>query len=118
MKKVCIFFMGIVLVISMTSCYRHRETYDLLNPEEEISYIAIAEALYDEEEGTKDNEIVEIEDDYELINCDGQSKYTLERGYNMYAGHYIFEEEDYEKLLNKYLAYGDGGKARVVFPTV
>lgn len=42
--------------------------------------------------------------DYELINWNGQAEYTLERGFNYYAGFSVFDEEQFNALLNQYLS--------------
>ena len=37
---------------------------------------------------------------YELINWDGQAKYTSERGLDFYAGFRIFEKDNFFQLIN------------------
>ena len=55
-------------------------------------------------EGTPDT-VVKItyeNGEYELINWNGQSTYTVERGFNYYAGFSIFDEEPFKLLISKY----------------
>ena len=40
--------------------------------------------------------------DYELIDYNGQSEYTQERGFDYYAGFNVFDEEQFEELIEKY----------------
>ena len=40
--------------------------------------------------------------DYELIDYNGQSEYTQERGFDYYAGFNGFDEEQFEELIEKY----------------
>lgn len=58
------------------------------------------------EEGVEDIVIkVSYEnDEYELINWIGQAKYTQERGFSYYAGFSVFDEEQFELLITKYLS--------------
>ncbi len=42
-------------------------------------------------------------DEYELINWNGQAKYTLEKGFNFYAGYSVFDKAQFDALLQKYL---------------
>ena len=42
--------------------------------------------------------------DYELINYNGQSEYTQERGFEMYAGFNVFEIDQFKGLIEKYLS--------------
>lgn len=41
--------------------------------------------------------------EYELINWNGQSKYTAEKGFNYYAGYSTFDEQQFESLMAKNL---------------
>lgn len=41
-------------------------------------------------------------DEYELINWQGQSEYTQERGFRYHAGFSVFDEEQFEALIAKY----------------
>ena len=43
-----------------------------------------------------------INGEYELINWNGQSKYTLEKGLTFYAGFIIFDETQFKALVDKY----------------
>ena len=45
--------------------------------------------------------------EYELINFNGQSEYTHERGFSYYAGFNQFDMEQFKSLIKKYLS--DGG---------
>ena len=40
--------------------------------------------------------------EYELINWQGQAKYTAERGFQYYAGYSVFDQEQFEHLINDY----------------
>ena len=40
--------------------------------------------------------------EYELINWNGQARYTIEGGFNYYYGFNIFDEEQFEALIEKY----------------
>jgi len=42
--------------------------------------------------------------DYELINWNGQSRYTSERGFIFYAGYNLFNEEQFLSFLDSYSA--------------
>ena len=41
-------------------------------------------------------------DEYELINWLGQAKYTSEYGFRYYAGYSVFDEMQFEALIEKY----------------
>ncbi len=41
--------------------------------------------------------------EYEMINWSGQANYTIKRGFRFYAGYSVFNEEQFELLLSKYL---------------
>ncbi|MBQ2815581.1 MAG: hypothetical protein IJE65_02820 [Clostridia bacterium] len=41
--------------------------------------------------------------EYEMINWSGQANYTIKRGFRFYAGYSIFDEDQFELLLSKYL---------------
>lgn len=41
-------------------------------------------------------------DEYELINWKGQSEYTQERGFSYYAGFNVFDEKQFESLIEAY----------------
>lgn len=41
--------------------------------------------------------------EYEWINWNGQSKYTLEKGFCYYAGYRVFDEQPFESLLENIL---------------
>lgn len=43
-------------------------------------------------------------DEYELINCSGQATYTAERGFRFYRGYSVFDKEQFDILINKYMA--------------
>ena len=42
--------------------------------------------------------------DYELINYNGQSEYTQERGLKIYMGYNVFEIDQFKGLIEKYLS--------------
>lgn len=42
-------------------------------------------------------------DEYELINWTGQAEYTTEIGFCYYAGFSVFDENQFESLIEKYL---------------
>ena len=58
-------------------------------------------------EGVEDTviKILYENDDYELINWNGQSKYSSENGFNYYAGYIVFDEQQFESLIGKFLSY-------------
>ncbi len=41
--------------------------------------------------------------EYEIINHNGQARYTQKRGFNFYAGWRVFDENSFRDLLNSYL---------------
>ena len=41
-------------------------------------------------------------DEYEFINWRGQAKYTQEKGFRFYAGFYVFDQEEFKALIEKY----------------
>ena len=55
-------------------------------------------------EGTEDTvvKIVYENDEYELINWLGQAEYTCEYGFRYYAGYSVFDEMQFEALIEKY----------------
>lgn len=40
--------------------------------------------------------------EYELINWQGQAKYTADGGFRYYAGYSVFDQEQFERLINHY----------------
>ena len=57
-------------------------------------------------EGTEDN-VIKIfyeNDEYELINWSGQAEYTSKYGFRYYAGYSVFDEMQFEALIEEYLA--------------
>ena len=58
------------------------------------------------EEGSEDT-VIKIfyeNDEYELINWLGQAKYTCENGFSYYAGFSVFDEMQFEALIEEYLS--------------
>ena len=55
-------------------------------------------------EGTEDTviKIIYKNDEYELINWLGQAEYTNEYGFRYYAGYSVFDEMQFEALIEKY----------------
>lgn len=55
-------------------------------------------------EGIEDTaiKILYQNNEYELINWNGQSKYTSEKGLIYYAGYRVFDEDQFETLIEKY----------------
>jgi hypothetical protein len=47
--------------------------------------------------------ILYTNNEYELINWTGQSKYTVERGFRYYEGFCVFDEQQFESLIARYL---------------
>ena len=41
--------------------------------------------------------------EYELINWNGQAEYTLQKGFNFYAGYSVFDEKEFEALVGSIL---------------
>ena len=41
--------------------------------------------------------------EYELINWQGQAKYTADGGFRYYAGYSVFGQEQFERLINHYI---------------
>ncbi len=41
--------------------------------------------------------------DYELIAYNGKSEYTENKGFNLYAGYRIFNEDEFKNLISSYL---------------
>lgn len=56
-------------------------------------------------EGIEDTviKILYKNNEYELINWNGQSEYTLKKGLTYYAGYSVFDEYQFEALIKKYL---------------
>lgn len=56
--------------------------------------------------GIEDNalviKIIYQDGEYELIDANGQSEYTDERGFHYYSGHHSFNEGEFENLISKY----------------
>ena len=48
-------------------------------------------------------------DEYELINYNGQSEYTAERGLKYYAGYSAFDAQQFKALIEKYASAYDTG---------
>ena len=42
--------------------------------------------------------------EYELINWKGQAEDTLEKGFNFYAGYNVFDKDQFEALIEKYIS--------------
>ncbi|MGN0517299.1 MAG: hypothetical protein ACI4II_01080 [Acutalibacteraceae bacterium] len=67
-------------------------------------YVYYGEPIGVTQEGI-DDIVVKISydnDEYELINWQGQSEYTQERGFRYYVGFSVFDEEQFEALIEKY----------------
>lgn len=45
--------------------------------------------------------------EYELINWNGQAEQTEDRGFRFYSGYSVFNEEQFETLITKYLSNTD-----------
>lgn len=41
---------------------------------------------------------------YELINWNGQSEYRVDRGFKWYAGFYVFDENEFQRLIEVLLS--------------
>jgi hypothetical protein len=57
------------------------------------------------EKSLSGNDVIKItyqNGEYELIDWKGQSEYTQERGFYYYAGFNVFDEEQFEELIEKY----------------
>lgn len=55
-------------------------------------------------EGVEDTviKISYTNEEYELINWNGQAKYTLERGFIYYSGYHVFDKDQFESFITKY----------------
>lgn len=56
--------------------------------------------------GVDNDEVIKIDyqnGEYELINWFGQSEYTISRGFSYYAGYSVFDEEQFNSLIDEYL---------------
>ena len=153
MKKSWIIVLLLVLCLLLSSCkvitgvglLNHHKEYKFLNPQSDISKVALVEVTFNGEwelERTTVKEIKDIDEflseirklpcstcwndpigvipekqaaetvievvykngEYELINWNGQSKFTHNRGFNFYAGRDIFDEVKFKALIEKYLA--------------
>ena len=56
-------------------------------------------------EGVSDTviKISYVNEEYELINWTGQAKCTTENGFRYYAGYNVFDENQFEALIEKHL---------------
>ena len=56
------------------------------------------------EEGSKTNaiKITYENEEYELINWNGQTTYTTEDGISFYEGYRVFDESEFQEILEKY----------------
>ena len=57
------------------------------------------------EKSLSGNDVIKItyqNGEYELIDWKGQSEYTPERGFKYYGGVNVFDEEQFEELIEKY----------------
>lgn len=67
-------------------------------------YVYYGDPLGVTPEGVSDT-VVKItyeNDDYELINWSGQSEYTDDKKFQYYAGFSVFDEKQFETLIEKY----------------
>lgn len=69
-------------------------------------YIYFGDPISATPEGIEDTviKIIYVNNEYELINWNGQSEYTIERGLDYYAGFNVFDEQQFEKLIEKYMS--------------
>ena len=147
MRKIYMIIILMLTSVILSSC-RHKETFQLLNEEVEISAISIVEISFDEEgeviqtelntiedidaflddfrevdcytyfgdptgitvEGVEANviKILYENDEYELINWNGQADYTLKRGFRFYRGFSVFDETQFNSLISEYLQSEEG----------
>ena len=67
-------------------------------------YIYFGDPIPATPEGVEDTvfKILYQSNEYKLINWNGQSKYTAEKGLIYYAGYNVFDENQFETLIKKY----------------
>ena len=68
-------------------------------------YTYLGDPLGITEEGVEANviKITYYNNEYELINWNGQATYTNERGFRYYAGFTIFDETQFNSLMESYI---------------
>ena len=142
-KKAYVMLFLVAIMLYAASC-RHRNTYDFMNPTDNIVAVAIVDLSFDPVDILVDTEVKQVDDidgflkafcaldcytwfgepipamqegvkntvikityangDYELINWNGQSEYRTERGLKYYAGFRVFDEQQFETLIDNTLA--------------
>lgn len=58
--------------------------------------------ITEEQTGTKVVKVVYSNGEYELINWNGQARYSLSSGFRYYAGYHVFDEVQFLNLIAKH----------------